>query len=210
MKIAIIGAGNVGGALGANWAGKGHDIFFGVRDPKAEKTQGLLAQDRRQGARRQPGRGGGFRRCDRAVDAVAGDRGRHPLDGRPQGQDRARRHQPADARAGRHQPGDRPYHLRRRESARLGGRRLGVQDAQHHRLRQYGEPGLQRREIDDVRRRRRRRQQAESDRSRRRARLRRDRRRSAAQCAPAGSARHAVDRSCRSRAASAPTGHLRV
>jgi len=44
MKIAIIGAGNAGGALGANWAGKGHDIFFGVRDPKAEKTQGLLAK----------------------------------------------------------------------------------------------------------------------------------------------------------------------
>src|SRR6185503_9802090 len=44
MKIAIIGAGNLGGALGANWAGKGHDIFFGVRDPKTEKTQGLLAK----------------------------------------------------------------------------------------------------------------------------------------------------------------------
>lgn len=42
MKIAIIGAGNVGGALGANWAKKGHDIVFGVRDPKAEKTQALL------------------------------------------------------------------------------------------------------------------------------------------------------------------------
>jgi len=44
MKIAIIGAGNVGGALGANWAGKGHDICFGVRDPKAEKTQSLLGK----------------------------------------------------------------------------------------------------------------------------------------------------------------------
>lgn len=44
MKIAIIGAGNVGGALGANWANKGHDIVFGVRDPKAEKTQALLAK----------------------------------------------------------------------------------------------------------------------------------------------------------------------
>ena len=44
MKIAIIGAGNVGAALGANWAGKGHDVFFGVRDPKTEKTQGLLAK----------------------------------------------------------------------------------------------------------------------------------------------------------------------
>jgi 8-hydroxy-5-deazaflavin:NADPH oxidoreductase len=42
MKLAIIGAGNVGGALGANWAQKGHDVFFGVRDSKAEKTQGLL------------------------------------------------------------------------------------------------------------------------------------------------------------------------
>lgn len=42
MKIAIIGAGNVGGALGANWAKKGHKIIFGVRDPKAEKTQSLL------------------------------------------------------------------------------------------------------------------------------------------------------------------------
>ncbi len=42
MKIAIIGAGNVGGALGANWARKGHDIIFGARDPKSEKTQALL------------------------------------------------------------------------------------------------------------------------------------------------------------------------
>jgi hypothetical protein len=44
MKIAIIGAGNVGGALGQNWAQKGHDIVFGVRDPKAEKTQSLLGK----------------------------------------------------------------------------------------------------------------------------------------------------------------------
>jgi hypothetical protein len=42
MKIAIIGAGNVGGALGANWAQKGHEVFFGVRDPKADKVQALL------------------------------------------------------------------------------------------------------------------------------------------------------------------------
>jgi 8-hydroxy-5-deazaflavin:NADPH oxidoreductase len=44
MKIAIIGAGNVGGALGANWAQKGHDIIFGVRDPKAEKIKTLLGK----------------------------------------------------------------------------------------------------------------------------------------------------------------------
>jgi predicted dinucleotide-binding enzyme len=42
MKVAIIGAGNVGGALGTNWAQKGHDVIFGVRDPKAEKIQALL------------------------------------------------------------------------------------------------------------------------------------------------------------------------
>jgi len=42
MTIAIIGAGNVGGALGANWAQKGRDVVFGVRDPKADKTQALL------------------------------------------------------------------------------------------------------------------------------------------------------------------------
>ena len=44
MKIAIIGAGNVGGALGANWAQKGHEILFGVRDPKADKVQALLGK----------------------------------------------------------------------------------------------------------------------------------------------------------------------
>jgi len=44
MKLAIIGAGNVGGALGKAWAEKaGHDVFFGVRQPASEKTQALLA-----------------------------------------------------------------------------------------------------------------------------------------------------------------------
>ena len=43
MTIAIIGAGNVGAALGTAWAQKaGHDICFGVRDPKADKAQALL------------------------------------------------------------------------------------------------------------------------------------------------------------------------
>ncbi len=45
MKLAIIGAGNVGGTLGSAWAQKaGHDIFFGVRDAKSEKTQALLGK----------------------------------------------------------------------------------------------------------------------------------------------------------------------
>jgi len=43
MKLAIIGAGNVGGTLGRAWAQKaGHEIFFGVRDARADKTQALL------------------------------------------------------------------------------------------------------------------------------------------------------------------------
>ena len=45
MKIAIIGAGNVGGTLGTAWAQKaGHEILFGVRNPAAEKTQALISK----------------------------------------------------------------------------------------------------------------------------------------------------------------------
>jgi predicted dinucleotide-binding enzyme len=32
MEIAIIGAGDVGGALGRLWVKKGHQIMFGVRN----------------------------------------------------------------------------------------------------------------------------------------------------------------------------------
>ena len=42
MKIAIVGAGNVGGTLGQAWARKGHDVFFGVRNPRDDKTRQLL------------------------------------------------------------------------------------------------------------------------------------------------------------------------
>lgn len=41
MKIGVIGAGNVGGALGTLWAKKGHEVVFGVRDPKGAKLQEL-------------------------------------------------------------------------------------------------------------------------------------------------------------------------
>ena len=34
MRIAIIGAGNVGGTLGRRWAGLGHSVSFGVRRPE--------------------------------------------------------------------------------------------------------------------------------------------------------------------------------
>ena len=42
MKIAIIGAGNVGGGLGAGLAAAGHQITYGVRDPDSDKTHAAL------------------------------------------------------------------------------------------------------------------------------------------------------------------------
>lgn len=41
MKIAVIGAGNVGKALGKAWARRGHDVIYGVRQPGDAKYQGL-------------------------------------------------------------------------------------------------------------------------------------------------------------------------
>jgi 8-hydroxy-5-deazaflavin:NADPH oxidoreductase len=42
MKIAVIGTGNVGGALATKWAHKGHEIFLGVRDVANFKGRDLL------------------------------------------------------------------------------------------------------------------------------------------------------------------------
>ncbi len=42
MKIAVIGTGNVGRALGMSWADKGHQVVFGSRDPQSEKVERLL------------------------------------------------------------------------------------------------------------------------------------------------------------------------
>ncbi len=44
MKIAIIGAGKLGGSLGKAWAKAGHYIIFGVRNPGQGKTQPPLAE----------------------------------------------------------------------------------------------------------------------------------------------------------------------
>jgi len=43
MKIAIIGTGNVGGALAEKWALAGHEIFLGVRDTANFKGKELLS-----------------------------------------------------------------------------------------------------------------------------------------------------------------------
>ena len=44
MKIAIIGAGNVGQALGHGWAKAGHQITYGVKNPKDEKAQAIKSE----------------------------------------------------------------------------------------------------------------------------------------------------------------------
>ncbi len=41
MKIAIIGAGNIGSTLGKKWAQAGHEIRFGVRNPADPKHAAL-------------------------------------------------------------------------------------------------------------------------------------------------------------------------
>ena len=46
MRIAIIGAGNVGGGLGTAFAAAGHSVVFGVRDPASEKARQALAATR--------------------------------------------------------------------------------------------------------------------------------------------------------------------
>jgi predicted dinucleotide-binding enzyme len=45
MKIAIIGSGNVGGALAKKWSQKGHIITLGVRDLSNFKGKDLLEND---------------------------------------------------------------------------------------------------------------------------------------------------------------------
>jgi NADPH-dependent F420 reductase len=44
MKIAIVGSGNVGGALGARWAKGGHQVTFGSRNPDDADMKQLLAR----------------------------------------------------------------------------------------------------------------------------------------------------------------------
>jgi predicted dinucleotide-binding enzyme len=45
MKIAIIGAGNVGRTLGLAWARRGHQVSFGVRDPGDKRAEEPLHTD---------------------------------------------------------------------------------------------------------------------------------------------------------------------
>jgi len=44
MRIAVLGTGNVGGALGSGWAHAGHQVIFGARDVKLAEASQLLAR----------------------------------------------------------------------------------------------------------------------------------------------------------------------
>lgn len=39
MKIALIGSGKVGGALGERWSAASHDLVFGVREPERKRAE---------------------------------------------------------------------------------------------------------------------------------------------------------------------------
>jgi len=44
VKVAILGAGNIGGTLGGKWVKAGHTVSFGVRDAHSPKTLTALEQ----------------------------------------------------------------------------------------------------------------------------------------------------------------------
>ncbi len=44
MKIGILGAGKVGGALGRAWAKQGHEVMFSSRDPQSDRMQALVSE----------------------------------------------------------------------------------------------------------------------------------------------------------------------
>ena len=44
MKIAVIGTGGVGAALGSRWGAAGHTVVYGSRSPDSEKVRQLLAK----------------------------------------------------------------------------------------------------------------------------------------------------------------------
>ena len=44
MKIGILGAGKVGGALGRGWARNGHEVMFSSRNPDGDRMKELIAE----------------------------------------------------------------------------------------------------------------------------------------------------------------------
>jgi len=52
VRIAVIGAGTVGGTLGRGWARRGHEVTFGVRDESGPRATGLASEGLRVAAPR--------------------------------------------------------------------------------------------------------------------------------------------------------------
>lgn len=44
LRIAILGAGNIGGTLGRKWVAAGHRVAFGVTNPDGERAQALRTE----------------------------------------------------------------------------------------------------------------------------------------------------------------------
>jgi len=44
LRVAVVGAGKIGGTLGRKWVAAGHDVVFGVRNPEDERAVALLAE----------------------------------------------------------------------------------------------------------------------------------------------------------------------
>jgi predicted dinucleotide-binding enzyme len=54
MKIAVIGAGSVGGTLGRRWAELGHAVVFGVRDIADPDAKALIDKIKDEACLRMP------------------------------------------------------------------------------------------------------------------------------------------------------------
>ena len=54
MKIAVLGTGGVGAALGTRWATAGHSITYGSRTPSSEKVQQLVTKSGNEAAASLP------------------------------------------------------------------------------------------------------------------------------------------------------------
>ncbi len=44
LRIAVLGAGNIGGTIGKKWAAAGHTVSFGVSNPSGARSQALRAE----------------------------------------------------------------------------------------------------------------------------------------------------------------------
>ena len=97
MKIAIIGAGNVGGILGRGWPAVGHEVVFGVRDPKDPRVVELLegAKGRARAATLREAAGAGDIIVFATLCLPLGRRLRHR---ELEWEDRHRRDEPPEAR----------------------------------------------------------------------------------------------------------------